>query len=75
MASNRHLFVRVANADIAAHARQSRWEELMPVPFLCECDGDDCQSHVRMTLAEYDALRESGAWVTAPGHQLHRAVA
>ena len=68
MASNRHLLVRVANADIAASARQFHWDSRVPVPFLCECDGDDCQTHVRLTLDQYDTLEHDHLYVTAPGH-------
>jgi hypothetical protein len=68
MASNRHLLVRAANADIAGSARQFHWGSGTPVPFLCECDAEDCQAHVRMTLDEYEALADRRLYVTAPGH-------
>ena len=68
MASNRYLWIRVANADIAASARSHHWDRLMPVPFLCECDGDDCQGHVRLTLGEYAWLEARCLYVTSPGH-------
>jgi hypothetical protein len=68
MASNRYLRIRVANADIAGSARLFHWDGHTPVPFLCECDDEECQRHVRLTLGEYDAILDAFVYVTAPGH-------
>ena len=41
-----------------------------PLPFLCECADVSCTAIVRMTPAEYAALREQPARVaTVPGHE------
>lgn len=68
MISMRHMRIRVANADIAGSARLHAWDERTPVPFLCECDNEECQDHVRLTLEQYEALQGQRRFLTAPGH-------
>ena len=37
--------------------------------FLCECGDASCTQHIRMTLAEYEALREEPRhFAVVPGH-------
>lgn len=74
MASIRHLLVRAANADIAESARQFHWDVRTPVPFLCECDADGCQAHVRLTLDQYEELAATPVYVTAAGHAVSDAM-
>ena len=71
MASNRHVYIRAANAEIAGTARQSLWDRSTPVPFLCECDNVYCQAHVRMTLPDFEA-KALEDYVVAPGHAIDR---
>ena len=41
-----------------------------PVPFLCECAEERCTEIVRLTLAQYEAVRAEPRWfVNAPGHE------
>ncbi len=70
MATLRHMRIRVANADIAGSARSHSWDGRTPVPFLCECDDDQCQAHVRVTLEMYEALCADYRFLLAPGHAL-----
>ena len=44
---------------------RNRWE------FTCECGAADCREPVSLTLAEYEALRQEGGRVLAPGHDEH----
>jgi hypothetical protein len=41
--------------------------------FLCECGEAGCHAQVRLTLAEYDALKAAERPVLAPGHAASRA--
>jgi len=36
--------------------------------FVCECDREDCNEHVVLSLAEYERLRERRDLVLAAGH-------
>jgi hypothetical protein len=39
------------------------------MPFICECDDPECKSIIRMTQADYEAMRASARrFVIAPGH-------
>ncbi len=40
-----------------------------PYDFLCECANSDCDRHVSLALAEYEAVRAQGdRFLVAPGH-------
>jgi hypothetical protein len=38
--------------------------------FVCECRDARCQMVVRLTIEEYDEVRERGGFVLAPGHRV-----
>src|SRR5918992_6409866 len=39
-------------------------------PFLCECDDETCAEVLRLTLAEYESVREHPRrFAVAPGHE------
>ncbi len=41
-----------------------------PVPFICECAEPRCRDVIRLTLAEYERVREHPTWfVVVPGHE------
>jgi hypothetical protein len=40
-----------------------------PWEFTCECGAPECRVAVSLTLAEYEAARETGRPVLAPGHE------
>jgi hypothetical protein len=43
------------------------------VPFICECDDPRCTAALRLTLAEYEAVRsERGDFLNAPDHEAPR---
>ena len=42
-----------------------------PVEFVCECGKVECAEPVRLTLAEYEAVRASSLdFAVAPGHEI-----
>lgn len=67
IAENQSTF-REANEDIELAA-----DKLMlggPVPFICECPRPECTELVRLTLDQYEEIRqETRRFFTAPGHE------
>jgi len=71
--------VRAARNDATFRAANERIESYAvsigvvggePLPFLCECADVSCTEIVRMTPAEYKAVREQPArFATLPGHE------
>jgi hypothetical protein len=66
--ARRSEVVRLQNARIAAAARTHHFGSRSPVPFVCECDDSECREFVTATLPEYEARRERGESLLAPGH-------
>ena len=46
--------------------------DVEPIPFLCECDDEECGASVGLTSAEYAAFGDLLNF-TAPGHVIARA--
>ena len=70
MARNDSIF-REANERIESYV-QSIDDQIDdgPLPFLCECADVTCTEIVRMTSAEYEALRgDPVRFTTVPGHE------
>jgi hypothetical protein len=67
IAENQSRF-REANEEIEAAA--DRMHLRGRVPFLCECPRSECTDLVRLTLEEYEEVREFPRYfLTVPGHQ------
>ena len=64
----RGIEMRARNERIAAAARRHHFDQVAPVPFLCECNDDECEALVRITLAEYESSRLSADFLVVPGH-------
>ena len=62
---------RKANDRIADKAEQLRF--VSRVPMLCECSAPGCRTVVMVGLDDYRAIRESDAYLTAPGHDAGRS--
>ena len=59
---------RDANERIEAAADSMHLVD--PVPFLCECPRPDCTQLVRLSLDEYEEIRQQPThFFTTPGHQ------
>jgi hypothetical protein len=66
-ANNRRF--REANETIRLRADELG-VEMERLPFLCECPVEDCVEILRLTLAEYTAVREHPHhYLTAVGHE------
>lgn len=62
---NAHLF-RAVNERI----HELAGEPLGEYSFMCECDDETCTQVVRMTVEEYEALRQTtAAFAVLPGHR------
>lgn len=59
--------IREAAVGFDGAAAEAKWQ------FMCECGADDCTALVRLTVPEYDLLKDAGAPVLADGHQQPRA--
>ena len=66
--ARRYERVRLENARMTNGARRHRFDGDSPIPFLCECDDDGCGDFVRLTLPDYDDLRDRGLYLVSPGH-------
>ena len=66
IAENQSRF-REANEQIEAAA--DRMHLVDPVPFLCECPRPECTQLLRLSLDEYEEIRQHPRrFLTAPGH-------
>ena len=68
---SRAMDARKANDRIADKAEQLRF--VSRVPMLCECSAPGCRTVVMVGLDDYRAIRESDAYLTAPGHDAGRS--
>jgi hypothetical protein len=67
MAANEATF-REANERIQERARELDFDA--PVPFLCECGEAECREILRLTLGEYERVREdSTSFFVLPAHE------
>jgi hypothetical protein len=67
MAENEATY-REANERIHTRARELAFEG--PIPFICECADDRCRELLRLTFAEYEAVRaEPRRFFVVPGHE------
>ena len=62
---------REANETIRDRA-DALGSDMERIPFLCECPVEDCVEILRLTLAEYTAIRQDPShFMTAVGHEEH----
>lgn len=69
----RHGDIRARNQRIAEAARRHHFDPDAAVPFLCECSERRCEELLRMTIRQYQAARDGGDYLVAPGHQVEEA--
>lgn len=71
VAENESTFRR-ANEKLEQRFRELGAEGL--TPFLCECGDDRCTRTIKLSLDEYEAVRErADHFVIVPGHQILEA--
>ena len=68
MALRRHERIHLQNIRISVSARRHHFDERIGVPFLCECDDEQCHEFVIVRLAEFDKVAKNRLIVVAPSH-------
>ena len=69
-AHNEALF-REANESVRAVQADLGLPPSRPMPFICECDDPQCKTIVRLTQADYEAIRaHARRFFAAPGHEM-----
>jgi hypothetical protein len=59
------------DASERIRAATAQFDDLERVPFLCECPERDCTTVIRLSPAEYEAVRQqSDQFFVAPGHEV-----
>lgn len=66
----RRCEIRRQNERIANAARLHHFDDLSPVPFLCECDDPSCREFLTLLLPMFESLRDENLYLIAPGHRL-----
>jgi hypothetical protein len=62
--------VAFRNANQEIEQRRAELELDGPTPFLCECEEEQCQTLLFLSLDEYVGARKKPNWfVLAPGHE------
>lgn len=74
MALRRHERVRLQNVRISVGARRHHFDERIGIPFLCECDDEDCHEFVIVRLPEFDKHAKNKLVLVATGHALASGV-
>jgi hypothetical protein len=68
VSSQRGVMAQIRNARIAVGARAHLFDDISPIPFLCECGEDGCVEYVTASLTEYAAARHTGKLLVSPFH-------
>ena len=68
MVESQESIFRVLNERIRLLVTTFRGFEGEAVPFVCECDQDNCFAPVDLSLVEYEDICSSGGRVLSPGH-------
>ena len=72
MALRRHERIHLQNVRISVGARRHHFDERIGVPFLCECDDENCHEFVIVRLPEFDRVSKSRFVLVAAGHTVAR---
>jgi hypothetical protein len=65
--------VRKVNQEIEAAVERLQ-PDLSLIPFVCECGHLECVVILRLSLADYNAVRKDARWfICSPGHELTQA--
>lgn len=65
--------MRRRNEHIAGAAAAHHFDDVAPVPFLCECSDGDCTEVIRLPLSVYRVDRRAGDYLAVPGHEVDGA--
>ena len=68
MALQRHQRIHLQNVRISVGARRHHFDERIGVPFLCECDDEQCHEFVIVPLGEFAKASKQQLVLVAIGH-------
>jgi hypothetical protein len=74
MALRRHQRIHLQNVRIAVCARRHHFDARIGVPFLCECDDEDCHEFVVVRLRDFDKIGRQHLTLVAAGHSIAGAL-
>ena len=74
MALSRHERIHLQNVRISVGARRHHFDERIGVPFLCECDDENCHEFVIVRLPEFDRVSRSRFVLVATGHTIAHGI-
>jgi hypothetical protein len=74
MPLERHERIRLQNVRISVGARRHHFDARIGIPFLCECDDEDCHEFVIVRLPVFERLSKSRLVIVAPGHVVAHGV-
>lgn len=74
MALRRSERIHLQNVRIAVGARRHHFDDRVGVPFLCECDDEDCHEFVIVQLREFEKISGQHVALVTVGHVLADAL-
>lgn len=74
MALRRHERLHLQNVRISVGARRHHFDARVGIPFLCECDDEQCHEFVVLPLGEFDKHAKSRLVLVATGHTVDHGV-
>jgi hypothetical protein len=74
MALRRHERIHLQNVRIAVGARRHHFDERIGIPFLCECDDENCHEFVVLPLGAFDKHSNNDVVLVAAGHTLEHGI-
>jgi hypothetical protein len=72
--SKRHERIHLQNIRISAGARRHHFDEKIGIPFLCECDEEQCHEFVVVPLRRFEGALRDRLTVIAAGHAVAGSV-
>lgn len=70
----RHERLHLQNVRISVGARRHHFDEHVGIPFLCECDDEECHEFVVLPLGEFTRHAKSRLVLVATGHAVDHGV-
>jgi hypothetical protein len=74
MALRRHERIHLQNVRISVGARRHHFDERIGIPFLCECDDENCHEFVVLPLGDFGKHSKSHFVLVATGHTVEHGI-
>ena len=66
----RHERIHLQNVRISVGARRHHFDERIGLPFLCECDDEECREFVIVQIHAFDRASKDKLILVAPLHKV-----